>query len=369
MGRRFDDLVALMHQQRAELDQLRKLVAELPAGAAAGTPLTAVQVSAPLTAPDPTPEQATDAQLPRRRLIRLLGAGAAVGATAVGTTVLTAGPAAAAAGDPLIVGQSNDSGTVRTGLAATVPNTYTFLAVNDEDAIGAIGVYGVAGPSSGNVNRDANQTWGAGVIGDSHNQYGVSGTSYQNSGVYGDSVLGYGVAAHSSVSAAVFGGGNTGVFGSGENGPGVKGFSAGVPQPGVAGVVGSASSNPAVLGTSDAHHGVVGLTQSTAMGTFPLTGVLSQAAGGRGVTGIATTGSGTVGQAGSGVGVRGTAAGTGLGGQFGGGRAQLHLVPSPTVTGHPTTGNHLVGELFMDKVGALYLCKAAGTPGTWKLIG
>jgi hypothetical protein len=50
-----------------------------------------------------------------------------------------------------------------------------------------------------------------------------------------------------------------------------------------------------------------------------------------------------------------------------GGLAPLRLVPS-TVGGKPTSGNHLVGELYVDSGGVLYFCVTSGTPGTWKTV-
>jgi hypothetical protein len=34
-------------------------------------------------------------------------------------------------------------------------------------------------------------------------------------------------------------------------------------------------------------------------------------------------------------------------------------------SGHPTTGTHSKGELFVDGDGTLFLCTTSGTPGTW----
>jgi hypothetical protein len=57
--------------------------------------------------------------------------------------------------------------------------------------------------------------------------------------------------------------------------------------------------------------------------------------------------------------------GTGkYGGQFEGTSAQLSLIPGKTV-GHPTTGQHLKGEIYMDSAGSLFVCIATATPGTW----
>jgi cation transport ATPase len=40
----------------------------------------------------------------------------------------------------------------------------------------------------------------------------------------------------------------------------------------------------------------------------------------------------------------------------------------PNTTGAPTTGNHKMGELFVDNTGSLYFCILDGTPGTWKKV-
>ncbi|MFN2445053.1 MAG: hypothetical protein ABR606_05650 [Vicinamibacterales bacterium] len=70
---------------------------------------------------------------------------------------------------------------------------------------------------------------------------------------------------------------------------------------------------------------------------------------------------------GSGIGVLGASA-SGIGVQASGTRAPIRLVPS-AVPGAPSSGFHEMGEMMVDSNGDLYLCKATGTPGTWKLIG
>jgi hypothetical protein len=58
---------------------------------------------------------------------------------------------------------------------------------------------------------------------------------------------------------------------------------------------------------------------------------------------------------------------SGYGVQATGGKAQLYLVPASTA-GAPTSASHNRGELFLDKNGALFLCTASGSPGTWKQV-
>jgi hypothetical protein len=154
-------------------------------------------------------------------------------------------------------------------------------------------------------------------------------------------------------------GDGTGVHGESTDGFGVRGISNFTD-----GVRGEASSDGAagVRGesTDDEGYGVRGENRS--------------GSGGAGVWGDSPTGFGVHGDSDSGIGVRafsGDGDGvlalstSGIGGVFGGGKAQLMLQPSSTL-GRPTTGQHTKGELFMDSGGALFVCTADGTPGTWR---
>ena len=71
----------------------------------------------------------------------------------------------------------------------------------------------------------------------------------------------------------------------------------------------------------------------------------------------ASRGKGSIGVAGTG----------GYGCEFGGDQAPLRLIPAQTA-GAPTTGEHSVGEFYVDGKGSLFYCLSAGTPGTWKRI-
>jgi hypothetical protein len=59
------------------------------------------------------------------------------------------------------------------------------------------------------------------------------------------------------------------------------------------------------------------------------------------------------------------AGGVGIGLVAAGAQAAISLSPNLTITGAPKTGFHEMGEMMVDQVGDLYLCKATGTPGKW----
>jgi hypothetical protein len=109
-----------------------------------------------------------------------------------------------------------------------------------------------------------------------------------------------------------------------------------------------------VSGTGGTYAGVFGDTSS---GT---------GAGVEGMCRAPDSGYGVIGFA-QGIAIRGQSD-RGLGGEFKGGRAALHLVPAAT-SGPPTTGRHETGELLVDSDGRLFLCAADGTPGTWIELG
>ena len=49
------------------------------------------------------------------------------------------------------------------------------------------------------------------------------------------------------------------------------------------------------------------------------------------------------------------------------GLAPIRLNPSST-SNAPTSGNHKMGELFVDNAGILYYCTQDGTPGIWRKV-
>jgi hypothetical protein len=97
------------------------------------------------------------------------------------------------------------------------------------------------------------------------------------------------------------------------------------------------------------------------------TGVLSTSPVGVGVLGSSFSSRGVFGRSnGTGIGVAGEST-SGYGGEFTGGKAQLRLVPKST-GGKPKGGSHSKGEIYMDSKGALFVCTANGTPGTWRKL-
>lgn len=120
--------------------------------------------------------------------------------------------------------------------------------------------------------------------------------------------------------------------------------------------------------TSTDGYGVWGKgTGARAIGVFgesvESAGVLGKSTSNLGVYGFSSSGVGILGYSQSQYGVSGSS-GMSYGGSFYGGLAPLRLVPAST-PGAPSTGNHLMGELYVDSVGNLYFCTQNGTPGTW----
>ena len=134
----------------------------------------------------------------------------------------------------------------------------------------------------------------------------------------------------------------------------------------------STSSGPGLVGyrTSGTTTGYTTFENCGVLGSTEIAGQAGVmgfgASDGNGVEGYSYSGSGAWGRSSVGPGVLGFIdfGGTGVGGSFAGGRAQLLLVPGSSA-GAPTTLAHSQGELFLDKNATLFLCTASGTPGTW----
>jgi hypothetical protein len=352
-----------------EIGELRARLAELEAEVAA---LRAARPEEPTTGAASVPRtRHASGATSRRSLLRAL-AGAGVGA-AVGTAaVVTSGrPAAAANGDPVKAGQDTTAtGETRVfkGIASANSDlTEAALVGSSKDGMGTAGVsddfYGVYGVSTDQIGVVGLSFNAGGVAGYSPSQIGVAGLSGDPTGltappcgVHGDSDGGPGVVGTS--------GADSGVFGETDHGfAGVKGQRGGATSGlGVtpAGVWGDANDLVGVLGTASAGTGVSGRSASG-------TGVAGECPGAAGIA-VSGVGLGNIGVQGYGakIGVSGVSF-TGLGGQFAGARAALRLVPRGT-PGKPTSGTHERGELVVDSVGAVFVCTAGGTPGTWKKV-
>jgi hypothetical protein len=192
-------------------------------------------------------------------------------------------------------------------------------------AVGGIGVRGTHGKIgvSGETNYASDRAYGvSGYKGDPN----IGG----GAGVYGENVKGDGVQGVSNFGGSgVYGQGRTGVRGesSAQEGVGVRGETAG-----------------------DSTRGVFGRT----------TGFNGQGVSGEGLNGTGVLGTGKTG-------VAGISPGTGYGGYFEGGKAQLRIMPS-LESGRPTTGSHFKGEIYMDTAGTLFVCIGTGIPGKWRRL-
>lgn len=174
-----------------------------------------------------------------------------------------------------------------------------------------------------------------------------------------------------------------GVSGVARNGPGLHGLS--YRDNGVFGYAAPTSSGAGVRGESTAGHGVYGYTDS-GVGTLGVgvrgMGVLAFSQGREALNAYSVEGSGVVAGTNSGSaaavlaenssgspgGVAVVALGqSGTGLYASGGQAAIQLGRS-ALTGPPTSGFHVAGELVLDAGADLYLCKVTGSPGTWKLV-
>jgi hypothetical protein len=245
------------------------------------------------------------------------------------------------------------------------------------------GGHGIAGSS---YTDDANSTLGDGI--------GVSGESGSATGVSAFSESSYGVFAESGTGTGVYGSGANGVYGVGGawdagagTGYGVYGLASSdathyaeavhgrAPGMGL-GVGGDSDSGRGVWGQSGSGAGVHGSSTSgpgVSGGSDKGAGVDGRSTSGHGITGASTSGAGAYGFSTSGPGVSGGSENgpgvsgrstTGRGGVFFGGAAQIRLTPAGT-KGKPTSGAHQIGDLFLDKAAALFICTKSGTPGTW----
>lgn len=303
---------------------------------------------------------ASEATVTRRGMLRRLGAVGAAGAgAALGSSVLSAQPAAAAAGDPVLAGTFNDAGDDSTTLISSSPLEVLSVA---NTAAGSALVGGCSQPTNPKpAVHGGTRGTGAGVEGFATEQgVGLKGSGGRaqlllrpNPHTAGPPTTGNHVqgevfvdslAAHYRCVVA----GTPGtwrkdvVLGDSNNsGRATTYLDSAATVEGATLIVG----NSAVAANHSA---------SAVFGSVSHSGNASP-----GVMGMT---------AGSGAGVRGRALNaSGVGMQADGGRAQLLLVPADTA-GPPRAGNHVVGEVFVDSAGEHYICAGAGTPGLWRKV-
>jgi hypothetical protein len=258
------------------------------------------------------PSNSATVEPPHRGMSRrqILTAAAAGSAGLLAASAIDASPAAAVSGNPAILGQANTA-DAQTAVTSSANGAAGLEVTSTGTTTNSFGIEGVAGADHGVVGISTATSTGfpgkAGVYGRNNSDgdsVGVEGTSSQGTGVYG------------SGPTAVFGNSTSSVNGTGLYGVGawgVRGFSTGT----LPGVYGS---------------GVTGVSGR------------SSAAGGVGVQGA------------SDLGVDVSAGGTG------------RIEQALTTAAGPPTGSgtaYSAGEQIRDANGALYLCVAAGSPGTW----
>lgn len=297
----------------------------------------------------PAEEPASDS-VPRRGLLRRVGT-VALGATALGTAgpLVSAPSAAAADGDPLLVGRVTNSATDRTEFSASLADKAA-LAVFNLSAGGFRNGRAIAGAGK-DVGLVGYGDTRAGVIGVSPNG-SASVFDIDRAGVGG---VGSGVPGVRGVSDS------TGVHGTckSDNGVGVLGDGAA----GAVGVSGVSGHNHGVRGVATIGRGVVG--QSLGPQGTGVVGIAVQQSGNpyypAAVTGDSRDFAGVQGVSASSDGVWGHST-SGRGGVFSGGAAALRLRPGSSEN-PPTRGE--TGDLYVGSNGRLWYCRQGGTTANW----
>ncbi len=249
-----------------------------------------------------------------------------------------------------VYGRGGEAGVFgRNRVNDSYPRAFRKAGVYGEgDEVGVFGEGGEAG-----VQGNSNTIPGYGVRGSG--DIGVYGLSPTGVGMYGLSQRGDGVVGESNDPGNAIDKPGTGVIGRNTNAGavGVKGEGA------LSGVEGQAAGDGVgVLGrnASGSNNGVGVQGESPnfgVKGTSPRVGVSGE--------GPQTNGSQLH------IGVRGLSP-NGLGGVFGGKRAQLMLNPNAT-TGRPTSGGHQAGELYMSSTCELYICtRSGGVAVQWRKV-
>ena len=247
-------------------------------------------------------------------------------------------------GRPIIQGTDNDAADTPTTLTSSVLGTTFRSSATTFDGSGGIGLQGISGFEGVGVRGEAN-SFGTGVVGEGFVGGRLAG---QNNGLEVSANDGHAVIAvsGSTISAAFLADSATQGYGLLSQ---TNGDKAGV----LAQVLGNGPGVEVEIGSS--FNPSTGIRTST-NGTGVAAAVFQNNAGSsaHGITAsVAGTGAGLSAVSIKGVGVRAQ-----------GSKAALLLVPR-AAAGRPTTGAHNRGELVVDNAGAMFLCTAAGTPGTW----
>jgi hypothetical protein len=322
-----EEVVRLQEENRRLLSELERLAA------AGGGPAAGPAQADPLP-PEPDTERP----------------GVVEGALAADTAALT--------GQPIIAGASN-SASDTTYLDCTDPGSAMYVIGDGR------GVSGVAqsGPGLHGLSYTQNGVVGVGMP---NALNGVQGQAVNPgaSGVYGQHDNGgYGTAGRSNFTG-VLGestGNGYGVYGTSTDGDGVAGWSTNALA-----VRAQSVNGHAVQAVSHNQSGV----NSASVNSYGVRGFSANSVGVLATTNSATW-AGLLAENDSGApgGVAVIALGqAGIGVYASGEQAAVQLGRS-SLAGAPTTGFHNAGELVLDANADLYLCKASGTPGTWKLLG
>lgn len=265
---------------------------------------------------------------------------------------------AALTGQPIIAGASNSAADT-TYLGCTDPGSAMYVIGNGR------GVSGVAqsGPGLHGLSYTQNGVVGIGMP---NALNGVQGQAVNPgaSGVYGQHDNGgYGTAGRSSFTGVLGESTGTGygVYGTSTDGDGVAGWSTNALA-----VRAQSVNGHAVQAVSHNQSGV----NSASVNSYGVRGFSANSVGVL-ATSNSATGAGLLAENDSGApgGVAVIALGqAGVGVYASGEQAAVQLGRS-SLAGAPTAGFHNAGELVLDANADLYLCKASGSPGTWKLLG